>query len=153
MQETNWLLLANAGSTLYLVGLIWTVQRVHYPAFPRVERSTFTAFEAFHTRRITPVVAPAMIVEALTAAALLGWPSPLMPFPAAAAGVVAVCAIWLSTLLIQVPLHNKLAQQWDEAAVRRLIRTNWIRTAFWTARGALVLWVLATALSTGSGSG
>jgi hypothetical protein len=39
-------------------------------------------------------------------------------------------------------MHARLGQGADEAALRRLVRTNWIRTLAWTARGVLVLWML-----------
>ena len=43
------------------------------------------------------------------------------------AGLVAVN--WHSTALIQVPLHRRLAGGFDPSAARRLVVTNWWRTA------------------------
>ena len=63
----------------------------------------------------------------------------------AAVGFALVVVIWIATLLASVPMHERLARGFDAAAHRRLVRTNWIRTAAWTARGALVLWMLAVA--------
>jgi hypothetical protein len=50
---------------------------------------------------------------------------------------------WLSTAAVQVPLHGRLAREYEEQAHRALVRTNWVRTAAWTARGALVAYGLA----------
>ena len=50
----------------------------------------------------------------------------------------------LSTVLLQVPLHRRLAEDHDDAAARRLIATNWIRTAAWTTRGIVLAATIAT---------
>ena len=52
-------------------------------------------------------------------------------------------AALLSTVLLQVPLHARLAAGHDEHAARRLVATNWIRTAAWTSRGVMLglVWV------------
>lgn len=142
MDVADWLLIANVACTLFLVGLIWTVQWVHYPAFRWIEPSRFASFEAFHTRRITWVVAPPMILEALSALALVGWRPDWMPLWAAATGATLVVLIWVSTFAVQVPLHTRLARGWDEEAVETLILTNWVRTGLWTARGALMIWMI-----------
>jgi hypothetical protein len=51
--------------------------------------------------------------------------------------------IWISTFLVQVPLHRRLSAAWDPVAARRLVQTNWIRAAAWTLRGVLALLLLA----------
>ena len=55
------------------------------------------------------------------------------------AGLALLAVIWLSTALVQVPLHRRLQGGFDAAAHRRLVRTNWLRTAAWTLRAALAL--------------
>ncbi|CAN0455051.1 unnamed protein product, partial [Phaeothamnion confervicola] len=40
--------------------------------------------------------------------------------------------------------HRALALGGDDRAHRRLVRENWVRTAAWSARGAVVVWMLAT---------
>jgi hypothetical protein len=54
--------------------------------------------------------------------------------------------IWLSTALLQVPLHNLLARGLDREAVARLVQTNWIRTAAWSARAVVSLALLRYAM-------
>src|SRR5687767_1444080 len=107
-------LLAHAASTLAMTGVIWFVQVVHYPLFAAVRREGFAAFESSHRRLTTWVVAPLMLVELITAAWLA-----LRPAAAAApawvpwTGLALVAAIWLSTFLVQVPLHEKLSNGFD----------------------------------------
>ena len=137
------LLLVNFVCTLYLLGLIWTVQRVHYKLFDRVGTSEFIAYESEHVRLITPIVAPVMVVELVTAA-LLVWRVPAgLSSNLLVLGLVAVVLIWLSTFLIQVPCHTRLSQGFDAAAYQRLVQSNWIRTCLWTGRAVLLTSMLS----------
>ena len=126
----------HAAATWALVGLIWTVRLVHYPLFVRVGTEAFRAYHARHTRQITWVVAPLMATELLTAVLLFagglreGW---------LLASFAPLAFNWLSTGLIQVPLHHRLAKGFDAEAHRRLVNTNWGRTAAWSIRGVCLL--------------
>ncbi|MBM4069717.1 MAG: hypothetical protein FJ271_12305 [Planctomycetes bacterium] len=136
-------LLANVVSTLVLVGVIWFVQIVHYPQFARVGRDGFAGYEAAHVRLTTWVVAPPMLIEALTSG-VLAWqpPSPGLTL-VCRGGLLLVIVIWLSTAILQVPQHNVLARSFDADAHRRLVASNWIRTICWSLRGLLVVFLLA----------
>ena len=50
-------------------------------------------------------------------------------------GLLAVA--WVSTGLWQVPAHRRLAGGFDAVTHRRLVRTNWVRTVAWSARGII----------------
>jgi hypothetical protein len=60
--------------------------------------------------------------------------------PLVAAAILLV--VHLSTLLVQVPLHGSLERQFDAERAHRLVRTNWVRTIGWSARGALAIVML-----------
>ncbi len=139
------LLLSQVAATLVMVGVIWFVQIVHYPLMARVPAAEFTAFEREHQNRTTVVVGPAMLVEAFTAAVLLAVPLPGTDFILPVVGVSLLAVIWLSTILIQVPLHARLERGFDSQTHRRLVLSNWIRTVAWTGRGVLVLAMLQPA--------
>ena len=49
-----------------------------------------------------------------------------------------LAAIWVTTALVQVPLHRRLSEGYDASSGRRLVTTNWLRTALWSGRGLLV---------------
>ena len=138
-------LLAHATATLAMAGLIWFVQGVHYPLIAEVGAEQTAAYAAAHARLTTWVVAPLMLVEAATALLLLADRPPGVPAwqPWLGAGLLAV--IWCSTALLQVPQHRALGCGFDPAAHRRLVRSNWIRTAAWTLRGGLALWMIEAA--------
>lgn len=135
-------LLAHAAVTLAMTGVIWFVQVVHYPLFPFAAGPDFARFAAAHQQRTSVVVAPLMLIELATASWLL------LPAAAVAAlpawiGWLLLVAIWLSTALVQVPLHRGLAHGFDAAVARRLVRGNWARTWAWSARAAIALWLLS----------
>lgn len=135
------LLLLQLGATLYMVGLVWFVQRVHYPLLARVGAGQFRAYEAAHLARTGPVVGPAMLLELGAVIGGVVWRPSGIPEAAPWLGVGLLGAIWLSTFLLQAPRHRQLAAGFDAASHRRLVAGNWIRTAAWSLRGLLVLWM------------
>ena len=139
-QLTVWLHLA---ATLVMVGVIWYVQLVHYPLMARVATTSFPEFHNEHTRRTGWVVIGPMLVEAATVVLLVVPGVETVPRPLAAVGLLLVLAIWVSTFAVQVPLHGRLARGFDAVAHRRLVSTNWIRTACWSVRGVLALLMTA----------
>lgn len=142
-----WLLIANAASAWFLTGLIWVIQVVHYPLFSAVGRAEFAAYEASHTRLITIVVGPVMLLELATSVLLLVMRPASVPAWAAATGVALVAIVWISTIALQVPAHGRLAQGFVEDAHALLVHSNWIRTAAWTLHGALCASMLHNALA------
>ena len=134
-------------ATAAMVGLIWFVQVVHYPLFAAVGTDEFVAYEQAHQRRTAYVVGPPMAVEGVTALVLLvaapDGVGPLLPW----LGAALLAVIHASTVFLQVPAHAALAQSPDRRTIDRLVRTNWIRTIGWTARGAVAVAMLVTAAS------
>lgn len=133
------LLLAHAAATWFMVGLIWFVQVVHYPLFAAVGAGESPDYARRHQRRTTFVVGPPMLVE-LAAAVWIAWRLPAGVSPALAwSGLALVAVTWASTHRLQVPEHGRLLAGRDDAVIRRLVRTNWLRTVAWTARGVVAL--------------
>ena len=139
------LLLVHAAATLFMCGLIWIVQVVHYPLFAKVGVKGFAAYEASHTRLITFIVFPAMVAELITAFVLVANRPDLIPAWQVWSGLGLVGVIWASTGLLQVPMHAVLSGGFDAEAHARLVSTNWIRTIAWSLRSVLacaMLWPL-----------
>jgi len=147
MVNESWLLLVHAGATWFMCGLIWFVQVVHYAMFDRVSATGYVRYQADHMRLTTWVVGPAMLVEAASAVALVALRPTGVPMSLVWAGLFLVVALWASTAALQVPAHRRLSLGFDPAAHRRLLRTNWLRTAMWTARGLLALWMIHAAMT------
>lgn len=136
---------AQLAATLYLTGLIWVIQVVHYPLMDHVSEDGFVAFHTEHARRISAVVIVPMLVELITAIALVVVRPPGVSVTLLAAGLALVAVIWLSTFGVQVPLHRHLSDGLDPAAHRALVRGNWIRTLAWTLRAVVVIAIAVTA--------
>ncbi len=139
------LLALNAAATLALVGLIWVVQLVIYPQFADVAAGNRGGFGIYHerySRRITWLVGPLMGTELATGACLFAARPAAVSAGEATLGLALIAFNALSTGLWFAPLHARLGAGFDEARHASLVRTNWARTAAWTARGALVaVWI------------
>jgi uncharacterized membrane protein len=137
------LLLVHALATWWMAGVIWMVQLVHYPLMALVSEARWREYEAQHRRRITFVVMPAMLIELATAcwiaARQLAGDGPAW---SGLVGLALVLALWLSTFLVQTPLHMRLSQRFDADDHARLVRSNWLRTLLWSARAVLALLLL-----------
>lgn len=141
-------LLLQLGTTLLLVALIWFVQVVAYPLFARVAAADFLAYHASHSRLITYVNAPLMVGELASSMAWLIWPLSGVPRQVAWVGAVLAVATWVVTMFVSVRQQDILAPGFDARAHNLLVATNWLRTASGTARGAILLWVIAVMTKT-----
>lgn len=138
--------LMHLASTLFMGGLIWFVQVVHYPLYSQVGTAEFAKYEQSHNAVTTWVVAPPMFIELGTAVLLLWFrPADLGALPCVI-GLGLVGVNWLSTMFLQVPCHEILTQAFDPVVHQKLVSTNWIRTAAWSLRGILVLWMASLTL-------
>ncbi len=135
-------LLVHGASTLAMVGVIWFVQVVHYPMFALVGEEVFRRYEGVHQRRTTLVVAPLMLVELGSAIGLLVLLGHDVRLWLSWLGLGLLGVVWLSTALVQVPLHRRLEAGFNGTLVRRLVVTNWVRTIAWSARGVVALALL-----------
>lgn len=140
------ILLAHTAATLAMVGLVWFVQVVHYPLLARVPEAARAGYAVGHRRLTGPVVGPPMLVEAAAALALLVVRPDGVTLGAAVIGAVLLVVVWALTALVLVPAHDALCAMGDDAAVRALVRGNAARTAAWTGRGAVALWMVDRAV-------
>ena len=124
-------------ATVFMVGLIWFVQVVHYPLFNRISGDASIQYAAEHQRRTAWVVGLPMLVEGITTLWLFFNPidGRLLPL----LGGLLLLKIHLSTIFLQIPLHKKLSQGYEREVVRKLVATNWIRTIGWTIRAAIAI--------------
>ena len=129
-----------------MFGVIWVMQVVHYPLMRFVSGEQFAHFETAHRTRISWVVGPLMLIEGVCVLAFLFAPPAGLAWwlPWMGAGVEAV-AIG-TTAFVSAPLHERLNAHFTQAALDRLIATNWIRTIAWTARAALAIAMLVAVL-------
>ncbi len=138
-------LIVHAAATWFMTGLIWFVQIVHYPLFAKVGAAAFKDYEHDHQRKTTWVVAPVMLIEAAAATILVVPLFSVADSRLAWLGLALLAVVWLSTFLVQVPLHAALERAPSRETMDRLVLTNWVRTAAWTARAVVAGLMLASA--------
>jgi len=135
----NTLFLINFASSLFLCGLIWVIQILHYPFFARLERGSYSEHQEKHMFVISFLVIPVMLAELFTSALLVLQPSDYqVEF---IIGLILVLLVWASTFFVQVPIHQKLLSGYDKKTIQKLVSTNWIRTILWTLKSILTLYV------------
>jgi drug/metabolite transporter superfamily protein YnfA len=127
-----------------MCGVIWFVQAVHYPLFAAVPGEQGAVYATLNRNRTAWVVLPPMILEAVAATWLVIWPPAGVGRLVAVFGLAIVAVLWLSTLVVQMPLHLRLGREGSTPeVVGRLVQSNWLRTVFWTARAIMAVYMLA----------
>jgi hypothetical protein len=139
---SHMLLRLHLAATLFMTGVIWFVQVVHYPLLARVPPEAIPAYQAANVWTTASLVAVPMWIEGVTAVLLLWRRPPGLPVNPLRLGLALLAVIWLSTWQLELPRHEALRTAFDPATLRSLIDTNWVRTAAWTARSALALTLL-----------
>lgn len=151
METADAIVLAAAlSATWAMAGVIWVIQLVHYPIFDAIERgegdAAWVRFGERHRASISWVVGPFMAVEGATGLWIVADP------PGDAGRLLPVIALALMgiaygvTAFVSVPLHERLTHAFDTEAHRRLVTTNWWRTAAWTFRGIVLAVLLVAAV-------
>ena len=142
----SFIFLLNLVLAFIAVGLIWTIQLVHYPSMRFIPKERFVEYHNFHSVRISFLAIPLMVTELGTSLILFYQNYNNAIQTIFLINLVIVALIWLSTFLIQVPLHNALSKEKQSEKLSKLICTNWIRTILWTARSILMILFLAFAM-------
>lgn len=129
-----------------MVGMIWTIQLVHYPLFADVGPDSYVAFQAEHVDRIGPFLLVPWLLEGLTLLGVL-WLAFLgdrrdLRAPAVF-GAVAMAVVLVISGFWSAPAHGDLADGFDEAVHDRLMTANLVRSFAWTTCGVAATWVLA----------
>jgi hypothetical protein len=128
-------------STIFMTGLVWFVQIVHYPLMREVSEANFPSFEQQHTQRTSIIVAPVMLLELFSGVAF-GYMFPIGSTDLFLINLALLILIWVSTFLIQIPLHGKLTKGFERGTHLRLVNSNWVRTILWTIRSIILIFLL-----------
>ncbi len=126
--------LINQSSSLILMGLIWTIQIVHYPLMAKVGEENFLDYHSSHSSLIGIIVIPMMFSELGSSIYLVSENFNKQNL----IGLILVVLVWASTFLIQVPIHNELSKGYSLDLIQKLVYTNWIRTILWTAKAMMI---------------
>ena len=132
---TLYLLISNLVLNSILLGIILMTQFVNYPLLDSYNENFHTTHQNY-MKRMGYVAGPIMVLEFLIISFLF-----LSNFEnkVIAAMFLITCLIWLSTFLIQVPVHQGLTNRKEKKLIQKLINTNWIRTILWSVKLVLSL--------------
>jgi hypothetical protein len=139
MEQLESILTFHLAATLLMTGVIWIIQLVHYPSFMYIEKNKFVDFEMFHSKQISKVVIPLMLLELVTSVLLIYISSQQSLL--FIANFLLLIATWLITLFFSARYHKKLVDGFNELYILKLIKTNWARTIFWTTRSVMLLFL------------
>ena len=124
-------------TTAMMVSIIWLVQILHYPTFLYIDIDRYTEFQNFHMKNISYLIIPLMLLEFLTGFLLLFFVDEIDFYFSISFGLLVL--IWLITALFFSKYHSALSNNYERGIILKLIRLNWVRTFFWTARLGLLL--------------
>lgn len=128
--------------TLYMTGVIWLIQIIHYPLFKFVGESTFLDYHKGHLQKTSLVIAMPMLLELLTAIYLIAAHSIYRSNIAFLVASFFIAFIWIITFFISVPKHDLLSSDHNDLTITALVKTNWIRTIAWSIRAIILFFIL-----------
>jgi uncharacterized membrane protein len=143
MTRPTTLLLSHTFVTVFMTGLIWFVQIVHYPLLASVGCESYAGYQQQHEQRTGWLVAPVMLLELATGILLVFYGPERDRSSWLIVNLALLAVIWLSTFFLQVPQHQRLEFGFHPAAHHFLLVSNWIRTVAWSARSLLLFYLLA----------
>ena len=108
-----------------LLGLILVIHFVHYKSFNFIDIEKFVEFHKFHTKNISFLVIPLMIIEVVISIIIFYFSILSL------INLSLVALIWIITFLLQVPSHNKLSTGKSIAEIEKLVSGNVFRVYLW----------------------
>ena len=124
-------------STSLMVGIIWVIQLLHYPAFHFIKESDYVEFQHFHMERISFIVVPVMVLELFSAFMLVYYIQSNLLILC----LIILLFIWLITFIFFTKLHQSLLGGYDKTIVDKLVRINWSRTILWSIRLIILIYI------------
>ena len=131
---------------IYNTGCMTALQLQHYGIYPLVGREGFPEYMAANNgAAAVPTIIPAMILLLVSLALAFFTPWFVRPLEAWSALALNLVALF-STFKWQRPLQGEMATTgYDEAKIRTVIRTNWIRTISYWLLSVLAISILLRA--------
>ena len=110
-----------------LLGLILVIHFVHYKSFNFIDIEKFVEFHKFHTKNISFLVIPLMIIEVVISIIICYFYFSILSL----INLSLVALIWITTFLLQVPSHNKLSTGKSIIEIEKLVSGNVFRVYLW----------------------
>ena len=110
-----------------LLGLILVIHFVHYKSFNFIDIEKFVEFHKFHTKNISFLVIPLMIIEVVISIIICYFYFSILSL----INLSLVALIWITAFLLQVPSHNKLSTGKSITEIEKLVSGNVFRVYLW----------------------
>src|SRR5260370_39549190 len=118
--------------TLYMTGMIWSMQMLEYPLFALVGPREFPAYHKRHNRVLPMFVILPSIAVFVSAVALIFTRSARLPLWSPIVIASLDFLIIVATVAREAPLHARLDREgYSAVVIRQLVQGNWIRTVLW----------------------
>ena len=121
-----------------MLGLILVTQIISYPLFLKVEVDNFSIFHDDYVSRISFIAVPVMLGELFISTLVYYYFNTFLGFMI----LLSIILIFISTFIIQVPLHNKLKLANNRKDIIKLVNTNWIRTFLWIVKSIFSILII-----------
>jgi hypothetical protein len=128
-------------ATIFMAGVLCTMQLLNYPLLAPAGTGAFARYEAAHHRRFALLVVPGVLAAAAAGTGLMLSRPGQLPLWAPACELALLLVVVTSTAALQGRQHGTLAGGFDHRTISLLVRSNWIRVAAWPAAGAIALWM------------
>lgn len=130
--------------TLYMSGMIWSMQILEYPLFALVGQQEFPAYHRRHNRGLPFLVILPSLGAFISAVVLIFTRPAHHPLWASIVITVLDALIIIATVAREAPLHAQLDREgYSPVLIRQLVLGNWIRTLLWTINAILLLMLTA----------
>ena len=126
--------------TLYMTGMIWSMQILEYPLFALVGPQEFPAYHQRHNRGLPILVILPSIGASVSAVVLIFTRPARLPLWSCIVIAVLDLLIIVATVAREAPLHAQLDREgYSPTIIRQLVQSNWIRTLLWTVNAIILL--------------
>jgi hypothetical protein len=135
---------------IYNAGCMTALQIQHYGIYPAVGREGFAEYMKANNRAAAlPTIVPGILLLLVSVGLVFFRPAFVTNFEGVEAFALNFIA-FMSTILWQRRLQGEMAVTgYDEAKVRLLIRTNWIRVVCYWLQAALAISIVIRGMQTG----
>ena len=136
----RWLLLSHMISNIYLLGIIWFIQCIHYPLLSGigtiVEPAMFKEYTHYFTIQPLLIAGIPMLIDFISTI-ILFWrqPPPIQTSLYKLSGIL-LGIIW-GLLIFEFFVHQILSQGYHVTAYRFLQIANWAITILWSIKSIL----------------
>jgi hypothetical protein len=133
-------LLVTLAFSLYMTGMIWSMQVLEYPLFALVGPKEFPTYHRRHNGALPFLVIVPSLVAFVSALALIFTRPARLPLWATIVIAGLDLIVIIVTALREAPLHAKLDREGaSPLVVRQLVQGNWARTVVWTGNALFLI--------------